>query len=126
MKKIIIQFLSDYRGWKTPGNIEYGTKRYFYKFCANDELNLLGSEISAETNNSKISGFDGDKRFLALFFLVSSKLTNLKEEFIRVHKVVWQILWKLLGRYFRTQLLFPVIKLAYLFSFYRVWQISFF
>ena len=42
------------------------------------------------------------EKYLRHSFLVLSTLTNLKEQFKTVHKVFWQLLWKLLDHFCGT------------------------
>ena len=65
--------------------------RFFDICCANDKIISLGYKRSIETNVSKKAVFTMLKVF-GPFFLVLLSVTKFKEHFIRVHKLLWQLL----------------------------------
>ena len=95
-------------------------------------------KVIENTNFWKIGNLSSEAKILSHSSFVLLSVTNLRELFIRVHKVLWQILWELQGRFFRTKevivnpyflkkkAVFPVKKriCPILFSYYRVWQNS--
>ena len=42
-------------------------------------------------------------KIFGLIFLALSSVTNLKGQFIRVHKVIWQFLWRLKDHFCNNQ-----------------------
>ena len=59
-------------------------------------------KIIENTNFWKIGNLSSEAKILSHSSFVLLSVTNLRELFIRVHKVFWQILWKLQGHFFRT------------------------
>ena len=75
-------------------------------------------------------------KFLAHFF-ISSSVTNIGEQFMRIHKIFWQLLWKLWEHFFKDlrgrwkhkvlkeKAISPKMKKFWsFFSFYQTWQTS--
>ena len=50
----------------------------------------------------KKGNLSSEKKILAYFFLVISNMTNVREQFIRVHKVLWELLCKRYEHLFGT------------------------
>ena len=60
-------------------------------------------EVIENTNFWKIGNLSSEAKILSHSSFVLLSVTNLRELFIKVHKVLWQILWELQGRFFRTK-----------------------
>ena len=96
---------------------------------SNDKNVYLGRMRSIETHISKIAVFTMIN-FFGAFFLVLSSVTNLREQFVRVHKLFWQIMLNLLERFlgpkrlFENTNLFKNVNLSsekkYLTNFYHI------
>ena len=68
---------------------------YFDIYCPNPMNIYLGTKRSIGTNISKTAVFTM-KEVFGPFFLVILSVTNLKEQFIMVHKLFWALLCKLI------------------------------
>ena len=83
---------------KRSWNFLQMSTRYFDNFCLNGKITSLEPRRSIETNISKKNCFNDEKSFWP-FFLVSSSVTNIKEQFKTVLKLFWQLLWKIKERF---------------------------
>ena len=110
---------------------------FFENPCARYSIIFLCRKMSIETNISKNGCFHRYKSLkdFGRNFLVLPTLTTLREQYMRVHKLFWHLLWKLYNHFFRTwevgentnfskkgNLSSEEKILAYYFTFYRVWQ----
>ena len=66
-EKILTYFSSFYRTWHMSGNKISGSTMYFDKYCANDKIISLGPKRSIETNITKISCSQDDKKLCPVF-----------------------------------------------------------
>ena len=101
MKKSLWPNLSGYlQHEKRQGTLYNGPQGFLVFFCANDKIFSLGPERSTESNISKNSCFHDDNFFGPLFFRYSS-VTNIGEQFRRIHMLFWQLLLNLWEHFFR-------------------------
>ena len=91
-EKILAPFFSFYPTWQMSRNYFLGFTRFFDICCAIDKIIPSRPKRSTETNISKKSCFHDVKRVFGPFFLALPSVTILKEHFIRVHKLLWQLL----------------------------------
>ena len=71
-----------------------GSTKFYDNHCASYIIIFLGPKLSIETNISKNICFHKDKSFWHIFPRII-ECDKLKEHFIRVRKIFWQIVWKL-------------------------------
>ena len=90
-KTLLAIFFSFYRVWQISGISLLGSTSYFDNYFGNNKITFLGHKRSIETNISKISSFHDDKCFWHIFFVLSG-VANVREPFIRVHKVIRKLL----------------------------------
>ena len=101
-EKILVYFFSQYRTWQMSGKNLYGSTRRFDNDCANDKNISLGHKRAIKTNNSRKAVSTMTKVF-GPFFLVSSTVENIREQFIEAPKLFWQLRWNLSELFLRPK-----------------------
>ena len=77
------------------GNL-WGSTRYSDNYCGSDRVNSVTHRKLLKTQTfEKIKANFQVKRVFGLFYLAFSSVTNLKGQYMMVHKVFWRLLWKL-------------------------------
>ena len=95
-KTISVNFFSNYRVWQTSGNILLGSTRYHGYRSASYKINSVTPNRLLKTQIfEKKRLFLRRKSFFGPSFLVLSSRTDVRQQFIRVHNVFWQLLGKL-------------------------------
>ena len=95
-------FLIDYPLQQTSTNILLGSTRCFENYGSSYEIISSLPKRLLKTQTFEKALFSVEKN-LGQPFLVKSKLTNLTEQIIRVHKVFWYLLCKFYDLFVRTQ-----------------------
>ena len=96
-EKILANFLALSGVWQTSVNTLYGPTKFFDNYCGSYRINSVTPKKLLKTQTFEKKANFQVKRVFGLFFLAFSSVTNLKGQFFRVHKVLWQLLWKLQG-----------------------------
>ena len=115
--KILAYFFSHYRMYQTWSDNLPGSKKYSGIYCTCYKIISVTPKRWLKTQFfEKMQAFQRRIVF-GLAFLVLSNMTNVRELFISVHKVFWQILWKLRDHFLNTQ------ESAENTNFWKKWQI---
>ena len=136
MKNNLAIFFTYYRVWQTSSNILLGSTRYYCNHCAVYKIIFVTPKTLLKTQSFEEKRlFFQRKKFLGHFFLVQSKMKNLKEQIRRVqryfdsycasYKVIFLGPIKSMETISQKRLisLWKTI-LAKFFSYYPVWQTS--
>ena len=115
--KILAYFFSHYRIYQTWSDNLQGSKRYSDIYCTCYKIISVTPKRWLKTQFFEKRQAFQRRIVFGLVFLVLSNMTNLRELFISVHKVFWQILWKLQDNFLNTQ------ESAENTNFWKKWQI---
>ena len=99
-KKFLFYFLPNCRMWQTSGDNFWGSTWYFDNYCGSYRNNSVTPKKLLKTQFFEKKGkLSSEEKKIGPNFVSLSTVTNLSEQFKRVHNVFWQLLWKL-GNHF--------------------------
>ena len=82
------------------GQKTYNGPQGFFKFFVQKMRSFHWDLRGRQKQTFQKQLFSRWQKFLVNFFL-SSSLTNIGEQFMRIHKIFWQLLWKLWEHFFK-------------------------
>ena len=95
-EKFLAIFLAHSRVWQSSVNTLYGSTKYFDNRCGRYRINSVTPTRLLKTQIFERKGkLSSEKMFLARFFLAFSSVTDLRDQFLNIHKLFRQILLKL-------------------------------
>ena len=101
-KTFLVNFFSYYRVWQTSCNMLSDFTRYYGYHWASYKIISLTPKRLLKTQIFERNLFFQRKSYFGQFSLVLSSRTDGREQFIRVHNVLWQLLGKLKDPFFKT------------------------
>ena len=89
---------------RNPRNTLQGSTRGFDNYCGSNKIICSGPErlLKSQSFEKERQPFRRKKEF-DVFLPILSSVINLREQFLGVHKAIWQILWKLKDPFFNTR-----------------------
>ena len=100
MKKISWPLFPVLSGMTKPKEQFISVRNVFGTYCGSNKINYLAPKGCWKHRILREKGkVSSEEKILAYFFPVSSNMTNVREQFMRVHKVLRQIVCKWLGHF---------------------------
>ena len=105
VEKILTYVFSHYRVCQTPRDNFRGSPKYSYNYCGSDKIDSVTPKSLLKTSFLKRTESLAKKNYFGVFFLVLLKMRKVREQPLRLQKVFWQYLCKLIDLFFRTSLI---------------------
>ena len=94
---------SYYWAWQTSRMFLPGCTRSSGNHCASWKIICVTPNVNENTTFWKTGYLPSQKQNFGTFHLLQSKMTNVREQYKRVHKVLWQLLLRLEDHFFRNK-----------------------